>query len=197
MSQAPDRDEDRRVIITILDKLSGDFEVLLADLRSLRARLSGARGGVTASQPVPIAEGAPPGQAAPTQTGPRVIMPSRIFAPLESATSKGEVSRPAAELAEATRRFMEMPYTGHMFTIAPNPITPTGNSFDLGRIVDYIMVMPTVDAYIDFDVGVSPETTPPVFAGVLFAWNMRAQKIYYQGVNQSTTGKLYVWAAWW
>jgi len=197
MSQGTDRDADHKVIVDILDKLSGDFEVMLADLRSLRARLSGARGSATASQPVPISEGAPSGQAG--QTGQRVIIPSGIFAPQESAISAApaEESRLTTVTTELTRRFMEMPFTGHAFTIAQNPISPTGNSFDLGRTVDYIMVMPTVDAYIDFDVGVSPETTPPIFAGTLFSWNMRVQKIYYQSVNQSSTGKLYIWAAWW
>ena len=179
-------DAARTIAADVLDRLAEDLEVLLADVRSLRAALAGQAAPAPAPAPAPSpAPSAPPVQTRAAQL-PRVLVPRAPAGVAEAASA-----------AEVIRRYMEAPFTGHLFTTATDPITPTGASYDLRHPVDFVMVMPTVDAYIDFDISVNPQVTPPVFAGTLFAWNMRVQRIYYQSVNVSTTGKLYVWAAWW
>ena len=91
---------------------------------------------------------------------------------------------------------IEKPFTDHRFFVANQPITSTGDHVDIGRNADVVMVMPTIDAQIEFDRNVE-SSTPIVLGGTVFTHPQRTRIIYYKAVAQNVTGSLNVWAYWW
>jgi len=168
----------------ILDEI---IERLVKDLTALREALYGKAAPTAVKAPVVAAEKRP-----------------RLFVPTgETATAAG-ISQIIAEAAKAVQAapvavapyFKELPWDQHLFTTAPQPVTIKGDKYDLGRVVDFVMVLPTIDAQIEFDQPVEP-VTPVITGGTIFQWNLRVRTIYYKAVSETLQGQLYVFAAWW
>jgi len=165
---------------------------LIADLQALRGILY-----PKAARPAVAPAVAPP-------TTKQVVPRPRLFTPTGQTGTAAGVSQVLEEAAKAAeerpvvvaRYFKELPWNGHIFDTAPTPITNKGDKYDFGRVVDYVMVVPTIDAQIEFDKSVNP-TTPVISGGTTFPWNLRVKTVYYKGVSTTLTGQLYVFAAWW
>ncbi len=91
---------------------------------------------------------------------------------------------------------IERPFDGHRFFVAPQKITSTGDKIDLGREVDFVMVMPSIDAQIDFDTQITDQT-PVVLGGTVYSHPQRTRVIYFKGTSSTLQGTLSVWAYWW
>jgi hypothetical protein len=178
-----------------IDRLLADLDLLTKDLRELRAALSGVPEIARAPSTPATSATTPVARVREAVSALRVITPGS-YAPGETIAEMVERERAVRVSQVAVQQFMEKPWTGHKFVVAPQDITSDGATFSLGRTVDYVMVMPTVDAYIEFDTGVS-DSTPPVPGGTLFAWNMQVSTISYKALSDTLKGKLYIWAAWW
>jgi len=87
------------------------------------------------------------------------------------------------------------PYDEHWYTVAPSAITDKGDHFDLRRFVDFITVIPTVDALIEFDTSFT-DTTPVQSAGVALNASLRVRDIRYKSATPGTKGILIVYAYW-
>lgn len=78
-----------------------------------------------------------------------------------------------------------------------NGITKTGNSYDIGRYTDYIIVSPSVETRISFDKPVD-DTIPPTPAGGKLAGTIKVRKIYYKATaavpDTSLPGELDIFA---
>jgi hypothetical protein len=88
------------------------------------------------------------------------------------------------------------PYNRHIFTIAPEPITSTGASYDLGLEVDEVVVIPNINAKIEFNQPVTDQT-PVTLAGTSITAKYKVKEIFYKSEKEGETGKLAVWAFWW
>ncbi len=91
---------------------------------------------------------------------------------------------------------IQKPFDGHKFFVSYKKITSTGNKIDLDREADFVMVMPSIDAQIDFDNEVSDQT-PVVPGGTVFSHPHKTSKIYFKGTSKTSEGTLSVWAYWW
>jgi hypothetical protein len=88
------------------------------------------------------------------------------------------------------------PYNRHIFTVAPEPITFTGAVYDLGFEVDKVIVIPTINAKIEFNQPVT-DKTPALPAGSVMSAKHKVREIHYKSENEGETGILKVWAFWW
>jgi hypothetical protein len=88
------------------------------------------------------------------------------------------------------------PYNRHIFTVAPEPITFTGAVYDLGFEVDKVIVIPTINAKIEFNQPVT-DKTPALPAGSVMSAKHTRREIHYKSENEGETGILKVWAFWW
>jgi hypothetical protein len=88
------------------------------------------------------------------------------------------------------------PYNRHIFTIATEPITSTGASYDLGFEVDEVVVIPNINAKIEFNQPVTDQT-PVTLAGTSTTAKYKVKEIFYKSEKEGETGKLAVWAFWW
>ena len=84
------------------------------------------------------------------------------------------------------------PYTEHLFTKAVQPIDAKERVFDLQEPWDMVIVKPEIDAYIEFDKGIT-DNTPIITANRTFSAELRMRKIYYKAANPGETGNLWIW----
>ncbi len=100
------------------------------------------------------------------------------------------------ELLPPVISVIEKPFDDHKFFVATQKITSTGDKVDLGREVDFVMVMPSIDAQIDFDKPITSET-PVVLGGTAYSHPQKTRIIYFKGTSSTLQGTLSVWAYWW
>lgn len=91
---------------------------------------------------------------------------------------------------------IEKPFDGHHFFVATQKITSLGDRVDLGRDVDFVMVMPSIDAQIDFDTAINNQT-PVVLGGTAYSHPEKTRTIYFKGTSTTLTGTLSIWEYWW
>ena len=84
-------------------------------------------------------------------------------------------------------------FDDHIFTIAKNPIRYQGTQHDLGDYYDAAILVPSIDAQIEIDRPVQPET-PVIFAQTSFNIKHRVRTIHYKGTSQTLQGTLSIWA---
>jgi len=162
-----------------LEQLLDEF---IAGLNRLRQRL------IAKAPSAPALPSAPRFRILPEQAS----ISSQIIA-LPPLISPEQFNRFIGEYLSAG--VIERPFSGHNFFVAAEELNNTGARTDLGRVVDFVMVMPTIDAQIDFDNDIKA-STPVVSGGTIFRWNLRVRTIYHKAVSTTLTGQLYVWVAW-
>ena len=86
----------------------------------------------------------------------------------------------------------DVPYKEHWFTTAERPITDTEQVFDLEGVWKSVIVLPEVDAHIEFDKPID-DRTPYIPGGATFNAIMEVKEIHYKNRIPGTTGNLYVW----
>jgi len=84
------------------------------------------------------------------------------------------------------------PYKEHLFTKAVQPIDDKERVLDLQEWWDMVIVKPEIDAYIEFDRGIT-DRTPIIEGKTFFSAELRVRKIHYKSANPGETGNLWVW----
>jgi hypothetical protein len=90
----------------------------------------------------------------------------------------------------------DRPYDGHLFAVAAEALTNKGNSTDIGRPADFVMVLPSIDAQLEFDKSVEA-STPVVSGGTLYRHPQRVRKIFHKASSATLAGTVSFWAYWW
>jgi len=90
----------------------------------------------------------------------------------------------------------DRPYDGHLFAVASEPLNAQGNTTDIGRPADFIMVLPSIDAQLEFDKSVD-SATPVVSGGTLYKHPQRVRKINHKATSTTLVGTVSYWSYWW
>ncbi len=89
----------------------------------------------------------------------------------------------------------ERSFDGHRFAVATESLNNTGNSTDIGRVVDFVMVVPSIDAQIELDNAIE-SSTPVVSGGTVFRQPIRCRVINHKAVSTTLEGTISYWAYW-
>jgi hypothetical protein len=145
--------------------------------------------------------GAAPSAAPPSAQAPAFRVPAGVSALLSRAglervpaTTQEAFMSLAQVLAVGVK---ERPYDGHSYFIAAEPLNATGNDTDIGRTVDFLMILPSIDAQIDFDDQPIKQSTPTVSGGTILKHPVRSRVIHHKAVSTTLKGTLSVFAYWW
>ncbi len=84
----------------------------------------------------------------------------------------------------------------HEFAVATQPLDIRGNQTSLARTVDEVMVIPSIDAQVDFDTAIGP-TTPAISGGLSYRHPQRTKAINFKATSPVLTGTLSFWSYWW
>jgi hypothetical protein len=85
------------------------------------------------------------------------------------------------------------PYDEHFFTVVPKPLNYTGDYFDLGKEYDLVIVIPSIDAQIEFDKPIE-SSTPVVAGGTALNAELKVRRIYFKAVSTTVEGTISIWA---
>jgi hypothetical protein len=101
----------------------------------------------------------------------------------------------APRIAEIPRVTMvkQVPFTEHLFTRVEQKIDDKERVFDLGGVYEAIIVVPEIDAYIEFDKPIT-DRTPPVAGGTALNAEIYVREVHYKSAIPGMTGELSVWA---
>lgn len=106
-----------------------------------------------------------------------------------------QVEQEEYPVQETVQRVRIQGYAGHNFFVADEPLVAKGNVTELGRIVDFIMVSPSIDAQIEYDAEIKP-TTPVTAGGTIERWAIRTATVHFKAVSPTLVGTMSIWVAW-
>jgi hypothetical protein len=186
MSQA-----DYQLLRQRLNNLYLQLQEIELQLLPIVARLRSAIGGFLGVEGL----GQAPAPIAPPEAPGRVILAEeRPAAPPPTATATlQDLLVRLIDLLE-NRGIRLARYRDHKFVVAKEPVTYEGNYHDLGDVYNKVLLSPTIDAQVEVDRKVEPDTPVIKAYTILPLDNMDVRTVYYKGVVPDITGKMFIWA---
>lgn len=90
----------------------------------------------------------------------------------------------------------ERPYDEWRFSTAKQPLTILGGSEDIGHIADISLIIPSIDAQIDFDTHQIEPNTPVQSGGTVLRHPARHRRINYKATSTTLQGTVSYFSYW-